>query len=94
MTNRENFQNVPPLLALAVTDNGPGIPAGVLPNIFNAYFTTKGHAQGTGLGLNIVRRLVKEAQGAIHVHTKVDEGTTFTLFLPTVRDSGEPAPSI
>ncbi len=94
LTNRENFQNVPPLLALAVTDNGPGIPAGVLPNIFNAYFTTKGHAQGTGLGLNIVRRLVKEAQGAIHVHTKVDEGTTFTLFLPTVRDSGEPAPSI
>jgi len=94
LTNREHFQNVPPLLALSISDNGPGIPAGVLPNIFNAYFTTKGPAQGAGLGLNIVLRLVKEAQGAIHVHTKVGEGTTFTLYLPTIRDSGEHAPSI
>jgi len=94
LTNRQTFPNVAPLLELSVSDNGPGIPADVLPNIFNAYFTTKGPAQGTGLGLSIVQRLVKEAQGAIHVHTKVDEGTTFTLYLPAVQDSHEPAPRL
>ena len=40
---------------------------------------------GTGLGLNIVQRLVKEAKGAIHVHTQVGEGTTFTVYLPASR---------
>jgi signal transduction histidine kinase len=34
--------------------------------------------------LNIVQRLVKEARGALHVHTKVGEGTTFTVYLPAV----------
>ncbi len=86
LTNREGFQNVAPLLTLAVSDNGPGIPAEVLPNIFNAYFSTKGPAQGTGMGLNIVQRLINEARGAIHVHTKIGEGTTFTLYLPTVQN--------
>lgn len=94
LSNRETFKNVAPVLALAVSDNGPGIPAEVLPNIFDAYFTTKGPSQGTGLGLNIVQRLVREAKGAIHVHTKIGEGTIFTLYLPTVRDSEESTPSI
>jgi signal transduction histidine kinase len=94
LSNRETFKNVAPILALAVSDNGPGIPAEVLPNIFDAYFTTKGPSQGTGLGLNIVQRLVHEAKGAIHVHTKIGEGTIFTLYLPTVRDTDESTPSI
>ena len=94
LTNRETFENLPPLLALSVSDNGPGIPADILPNIFNPYFTTKGPAQGAGLGLNIVQRLVKEAYGAIHVHTKVGEGTIFTLYLSAVRGSNEPPPSL
>jgi signal transduction histidine kinase len=55
-----------------------------LPKIFHAYFTTKGTRQGTGLGLNIVQRLIKEARGALHVHTQVGEGTTFTVYLPAV----------
>jgi signal transduction histidine kinase len=83
--NVESFTNAPPLLQLSVRDNGPGIPAEILPKIFQPYFTTKGPRQGTGLGLNIVQRLVKEANGALHIETRLGEGTTFTLYLPAAR---------
>jgi signal transduction histidine kinase len=55
-----------------------------LPKIFEAGFSTKGARNGTGLGLNIVQRLVKEAAGALHVHTVPGEGTSFTVYLPAV----------
>ena len=84
LLNVESFENTPPLLMVSVRDNGPGIPPETLPKIFEAYFSTKGTRQGTGLGLNIVQRLVKEAQGALHVHTQVGAGTCFTLYLPAV----------
>jgi signal transduction histidine kinase len=86
--NIESMNNTAPLVKLWVRDNGPGIPADVLPKIFQSYFTTKGHGQGTGLGLNIVQRLVKDAQGALHVHTGRGAGTTFTIYLPAT----QPAP--
>lgn len=82
MLNVENFDNAVPLVKLWVRDNGPGIPAKTLPKIFQPYFTTKPSRQGTGLGLNIVQRFIKEANGALHVHTKPGEGTTFTVYLP------------
>jgi signal transduction histidine kinase len=83
--NVESFDNSAPLLQLAVRDNGPGIPAEILPKIFQPYFTTKGARQGTGLGLNIVQRLIKEAHGALYVRTRMGEGTTFTIYLPAAR---------
>jgi two-component system, sensor histidine kinase and response regulator len=82
LLNVESMSNTPPLVKFQVRDNGPGITAEVLPKIFQPYFTTKGPRQGTGLGLNIVQRLVKEAKGALHVHTMPGEGTTFTVYLP------------
>ncbi len=82
MLNVENMNNTAPLVKLWVRDNGPGIPPEVLPKIFHPYFTTKGPRQGTGLGLNIVQRLVKEASGALHVYTRQGEGTVFTIYLP------------
>jgi signal transduction histidine kinase len=78
----ESMANTAPLVKLWVRDTGPGIPAVVLPKIFDPYFTTKGPRQGTGLGLNIVQRLVKAANGALHVHTVAGVGTTFTVYLP------------
>ena len=84
LLNVESFDNTAPLLMLSVRDNGPGIPPETLPKIFQAYFSTKGARQGTGLGLNIVQRLIKEARGALHVHTQVGEGTSFTVYLPAV----------
>jgi len=83
LLNVENFANTAPLVKLSVRDNGPGIPPQVLPKIFEQYFTTKGPRQGTGLGLNIVQRLIKEGGGALHVQTRVGEGTTFTIYLPS-----------
>ena len=82
LLNVESMSNTPPLVKFWVRDDGPGIPAEVLPKIFQPYFTTKGPRQGTGLGLNIVQRLIKEANGALHVHTIPGEGTTFTIYLP------------
>jgi len=84
LLNVESMDNTVPLVKLWVRDNGPGIPGEVLPKIFQPYFTTKGPRQGTGLGLNIVQRLIKEGSGALHVHTQSGEGTTFTIYLPGV----------
>jgi len=80
--NVESMNNRAPLVKFCVSDTGPGIPAEVLPKIFQPYFTTKGPRQGTGLGLNIVQRLIKEANGALHVHTQTGVGSTFTVYLP------------
>jgi signal transduction histidine kinase len=79
--NVEGLTNTAPLVKFWVRDTGPGIPMEVLPKIFQPYFTTKGPRQGTGLGLNIVQRLIKEGNGALHCHTTIGEGTTFTVYL-------------
>ncbi len=84
LLNVENFENTAPLVALSVRDKGPGIAPELLPKIFQPYFSTKNARQGTGLGLNIVLRLIKEAKGALHVHTQVGQGTTFTVYLSTL----------
>jgi len=85
LLNVEGFNNTAPLAVISVRDNGPGIAPEVLPKIFQPFFTTKGPKEGTGLGLNIVQRLVKGAKGALHVHSELGKGTTFTVYLPAVR---------
>jgi signal transduction histidine kinase len=84
LLNVENFDNCPPLLMLSVRDTGPGIPPEILPKIFQPYFSTKGERNGTGLGLNIVQRLIKEAHGVLHVHTDPGHGSFFTVYVPAV----------
>jgi signal transduction histidine kinase len=78
----QGFVNTPPLLLLAVRDDGSGIPPEVLPRIFQPYFTTKAPGKGTGLGLAIVHRLLKEARGCLHVHSEPGRGTSFHIYLP------------
>lgn len=87
LLNVESLDNTAPLVRFCVRDDGPGISPEVLPKIFQPYFTTKGPRQGTGLGLNIVQRLIKESNGALHVHTKLGEGTRFTIYLPGARSA-------
>jgi len=82
LLNVESLDNTAPLVKFWVRDTGPGIPAEVLPKIFDPYFTTKGPREGTGLGLNIVQRFIKDGHGALHVHSVAGEGTTFTIYLP------------
>ena len=81
LLNIESMDNTAPLVKLRVSDTGPGISPETLPKIFHPYFTTKGPRQGTGLGLNIVQRLIKEGNGALHCHTQLNEGTAFTIYL-------------
>ena len=65
---------------VSFTDTGPGIPPENLGSLFEPYFTTK--AEGTGLGLMIVQRIVRDHGGEIEVRSEPNKGTTFTLFLP------------
>jgi signal transduction histidine kinase len=67
---------------ITVADNGPGIPAEVLPRIFDPFFTTKDVGEGSGLGLSIVHGIVERHGGTIAVDSEVGKGTTFTVSLP------------
>ena len=64
-----------------IRDNGPGIPADVLPHIFEPFFTTKGVGEGTGLGLDSVSKIVKNHNGEIRVSSQSGD-TRFQVFLP------------
>lgn len=68
-------------VAVRVTDNGPGIPAEVKDRIFDAFFTTKGVGEGTGLGLEVCRRVVEELGGTISVESQPGR-TVFEVRLP------------
>ncbi len=71
-----------------VKDNGPGIPAHVLPNIFHPFYTTKGVGVGTGLGLYISYEIVKKHGGEIIVETAPGQGTLFRVELPFSAETG------
>jgi PAS domain S-box-containing protein len=68
-----------------VSDHGMGIPQKFLGQIFDPFFTTKNPGEGTGLGLNIVYRIVTKYEGTIDVESKEQVGTTFTIKFPTRR---------
>jgi signal transduction histidine kinase len=67
---------------LTVSDDGPGIPAAVLPRIFDPFFTTKDVGEGSGLGLSIVHGIIERHGGQIDVESKPGQGTTFTISFP------------
>jgi C4-dicarboxylate-specific signal transduction histidine kinase len=69
-------------VAVTVSDDGPGIPADSLKEIFDPFYTTKPPGKGTGLGLNIVYRIVTRYQGAVSVDSEAGVGTTFTVRFP------------
>jgi signal transduction histidine kinase len=68
-------------VAVRIVDNGPGIPADIRPRIFDPFFTTKPVGQGTGLGLDIVRRLVVHNDARIDVESSPGR-TVFRITLP------------
>jgi signal transduction histidine kinase len=68
-------------VVVRVTDDGSGIPAEVKGRIFDPFFTTKPVGKGTGLGLDIVRRLVDQNNGAIEVESEPGR-TEFRVSLP------------
>jgi signal transduction histidine kinase len=68
-------------VVVRVTDDGPGIPDEIRARIFDPFFTTKPVGKGTGLGLDIARRLVRHHQGEIAVDSHPGR-TEFTVTLP------------
>jgi signal transduction histidine kinase len=74
--------NEPGWLVVSIADHGTGIPAEVLPHIFEAFFTTKPQGSGTGLGLEIVHRIVTQKFGGT-IEVKSEPGNTrFIVRLP------------
>ena len=65
-----------------VSDNGKGIPADRLTRIFEPFYTTKAAGRGTGLGLSVSHRIVKQHNGRIAVESQVGSGSVFTVMLP------------
>ncbi|MEW6220469.1 MAG: response regulator [Thermodesulfobacteriota bacterium] len=68
----------------SISDNGPGIPAAILPRIFEERFTTK--PEGTGLGLFLVKQIVGAHNGTVQVQSVPGSGTTFTLSFPALAE--------
>jgi signal transduction histidine kinase len=71
-------------VVVRVTDNGSGIPAEVKSRVFDPFFTTKPVGKGTGLGLDIVRRLVDRNDGSIEVESEPGR-TEFRVALPRAK---------
>jgi len=67
---------------VSISDTGPGIPDDIKERIFEPFYTTKPAGEGSGLGLDIVSKIIKKHQGSISVETRPGEGTTFTVTLP------------
>jgi PAS domain S-box-containing protein len=76
-------------VTLSLSDDGRGIPEGVLPRIFDPFFTTKLGSGGSGLGLNIAHNMVTGILGGrIAVNSEVGKGTSFTITVPLNAPNG------
>ena len=67
---------------ISVTDTGKGVPPEMIHKIFEPFFTTKPKGQGTGLGLSMVFRIIKDHGGWVDVISEVDKGTAMQIYLP------------
>jgi PAS domain S-box-containing protein len=70
-------------VAIEFSDTGLGIPPNLLSKIFDPFFTTKEVGKGTGLGLSQVYGFAHQAGGTVRVESKVGQGTTITVYLPS-----------
>lgn len=75
------------VVAITVSDNGPGIPEAILSKVVTPFFTTKD--DGSGLGLSIVARIAQEHDGQFIISSKPDQGTQCIILLPTGGEAHE-----
>ncbi len=76
-------------IRINVGDTGHGIDSNYVDHIFDPFYTTKKVGDGTGLGLSIVYGIVKEHGGYVEVKSKLNVGTTFSIFLPIIEEIPE-----
>ena len=78
-----------PKVVLSFADTGCGIPDEIKETIFEPMFTTKPAGEGTGIGLDIVSKIVKKHNGEISIESKPGEGATFVVSLPVNQETSE-----
>lgn len=71
-------------VVVSIIDSGVGIPEEIRPRIFEPFFTTKPIGEGSGLGLDIVRRIIEKHSGRIEFQSIIGQGTAFHIFLPMI----------
>jgi PAS domain S-box-containing protein len=80
---RMNLESKPGrFVVITISDNGIGIPPGIVDKIFEPFFTTKEHGKGTGLGLSTALGIVKGHGGFMNVYSELGRGTQFKIYLP------------
>lgn len=77
-----------------VQDQGPGIPADILPRLFEPFTTSKPAGSGLGLGLMISAHIAREFGGSLHGENRVEGGACFVLLLPLAAASATPMPAV
>jgi signal transduction histidine kinase/pSer/pThr/pTyr-binding forkhead associated (FHA) protein len=85
------FNSESGMVSVLVADNGPGISADLLPQLFNIFESTKG-GRGTGIGLAVSQKIIREHGGDIFVESRPGEGARFTLEWPVIDQ--EPASGV
>jgi signal transduction histidine kinase len=76
-------------IEISVRDDGPGMSEHVLRHAVDPFFTTKPKGEGIGLGLTMVQDLVTQCGGVMAIQSKLEEGTTVTLYLPKAKMPGK-----
>lgn len=71
-------------VVLAIADTGCGVNDAMMQRIFDPYYSTKSHGEGTGLGLAVAQGIVKSHRAGIHVQSTPGVGTVFTLYFPVI----------
>ena len=74
-------------VSLSVTDNGVGMPPGIVAHAFDPFFTTKPAGVGTGLGLSMIYGFARQSGGSATIRSEIGRGTAVTLFLPRSREA-------
>lgn len=73
---------------IEVEDNGSGMDKKVVENLWKPFYTTKRPGHGTGLGLYLIRKIIQDYQGTIQCYSVLNQGTKFTIVLPSVTEIG------
>jgi PAS domain S-box-containing protein len=74
-------------VTISITDTGTGMSEEVRDKVLEPFFTTKDKSKGTGLGLSMVHGFVNRSGGRIEIDSVINEGSTFTLFLPRIKET-------
>jgi PAS domain S-box-containing protein len=81
-----SFEDNSDFVMMSITDTGIGMSKEVIDRVLEPFFTTKDKSKGTGLGLSMVHGFMNRSGGHIDINSIIDQGSTFTLFLPRIKE--------